>query len=98
MAKIERNLLHFWWVALFLIGCLLFFEQGEKGREILYTELSERLQALEQEESAALVQREDLLLQINSQSDPRYVELILMKELGVVPEGSQKVYFAEKTH
>jgi hypothetical protein len=32
-------------------------------------------------------------LQINSQSDLAWIELTLMKGLGVAPEDSQKVYF-----
>lgn len=33
------------------------------------------------------------MLEINSQSDPAWVELMLMKNLGLVPEGQIKVFF-----
>ena len=38
-------------------------------------------------------EKNDLDLKINSQSDPAWIELVLMKELGVVPEGKIKVHF-----
>jgi len=40
-----------------------------------------------------LADREELRAQIQSQSDPAWVEMILMRELGVVPEGWLKIHF-----
>lgn len=37
-----------------------------------------------------------LTQEIDSLNDPKWVEMILMKELGVVPEGQIKVYFSPK--
>jgi hypothetical protein len=37
--------------------------------------------------------QEKLLLTINSQSDPAWIELVLFRELGLVPEGAAKVWF-----
>ena len=42
-----------------------------------------------------LEEKEDLKLQINSQKDPAWIELTLMKGLGLVPEGQLKVYFTK---
>lgn len=71
----------------------MLFEQGIKNREHDYVMLSQRLSELKQDKEKAFNLRQDLLLQINSQSDPAWVELILMKELGLVPEGQTKVFF-----
>jgi hypothetical protein len=51
------------------------------------------LNDLQVEKEELLLQREELLLNIQSQSDSTWVELILMKRLGLVPEGKTKVYF-----
>ncbi|MCE2983850.1 MAG: hypothetical protein LW832_09830 [Parachlamydia sp.] len=51
---------------------------------------------LQKEKRTALKRQEDLQLQINSQSDPAWIELTLMKGLGLVPEGEQKVYFQKR--
>lgn len=57
--------------------------------------LKKRLSNLHTEKSIALEEKEDLLLQIGSQSDPAWIQMTLMKGLGLVPEGQQKVYFKE---
>jgi len=49
------------------------------------------------EKSEAIKRREALLQQINSESDPAWIELVLMQNLGMVPENQQKVYFMEGT-
>lgn len=82
-----------WWVVAFLLLCAILYEQGLKKRNQHYQQLNEQLISLLQEKQAALQKQEDLLRLINSQSDPTWIELVLMKELGLVPEGEQKVYF-----
>jgi len=85
-----------WGIVLFAILCFMLFEQGIKNREHDYLKLSQRLAELHQDKEKALTLRENLLLQINSQSDPAWVELILMKELGLVPENHLKVFFTRQ--
>lgn len=82
-----------WWVLAFVFACAIIYEQGLKNRDHLYQQLTEQRSALLQEKQEALRQQENLQLQINSQSDLAWVELTLMKGLGLVPEGQQKVYF-----
>ena len=43
----------------------------------------------------ALEKQKGLLRQINSQNDPAWIELMLMKEMGLVPEGQTKVFFTK---
>lgn len=52
-------------------------------------QLKSRLEKMEQEKLFALQAREDLKLRIASQNDPAWIEMILMRDLGVVPEGFQ---------
>lgn len=82
-----------WWVILFILACYMFYEQQQRQRVFEYNRLAETMKDLESKRTEALARREDLLLQINSQSDPDWVELTLIKGLGLVPEGYKKVYF-----
>lgn len=82
-----------WWVFLFLGVTACFYFYGMHEKNLAYRELERRHAELEKEKALALEQQEELLLQINSQSDPQWIEMILKKDLGVVPEGQVKVYF-----
>jgi hypothetical protein len=57
--------------------------------------LKDKLRYLELEKQLVVQEHEDLILQINSQSDPAWIQMTLMKGMGLVPEGQQKVYFIE---
>ncbi len=82
-----------WWVVIFVSVCgLVYFNCVSKKNEVLAT-LDARLETLNAEKSTLLQEKEDLLLQVNSQSDPAWIQLTLMKGLGLVPEGQKKVYF-----
>ena len=48
---------------------------------------------LQKQKSEATEQQDDLLLQKNSLKDYDWIELTLIRELGVVPENSTKIYF-----
>lgn len=55
--------------------------------------LKAKLDDLKMEKMRITEQREELLLYIQSQSDPSWIELLLKKQLGVVREGEKKIYF-----
>lgn len=59
-----------------------------------YIRLKHRSEIIKEQKNQALLLRERLLLQINSQSDPEWIELTLMQGLGLVPEGQTKAYFS----
>ncbi len=82
-----------WWVIAFVFACAIFYEQGLKERDTLYQQLTDQCLSLQKEKQEALHHQQNLQLQINSQSDLAWVELTLMKGLGLVPEGQKKVYF-----
>ena len=85
-----------WWVWVFLLGSYFLFSYAIKKKTETYLTLQNRLVELKNQKEIALQEREDLLLQINSQSDPAWIELVLMKGLGVVPEGQKKIYFKKQ--
>lgn len=85
-----------WWVIAFILCCAIFYENNLEKRELFYQQLIEKQQQLKKEKLAAIKKQENLKHQINSQSDLSWVELTLMRGLGVVPEGQQKIYFEKQ--
>lgn len=82
-----------WWVWLFvLISYAIYdFATVRQEKELHHFEA---LQVERQNLLAREIERhESLLLQMQSQSDPMWIEMMLMRELGVVPEGQTKVVF-----
>ena len=89
----KGGIYHNGWVALFIAACcLIYFNSGGKKNEVIAT-LDGHLKHLQIEKALLLQEKEDLLLQVNSQSDPAWIQLTLKKGLGLVPEGQKKVYF-----
>lgn len=85
-----------WWAGLFLLLCWAIYAKGMQKKKEIFSQLDNKIKTLEQERSTAHLKNEDLLAQINSQSDPAWIELLMMKKLGVVPEGQTKVYFEKE--
>jgi len=84
-----------WWVVLFISFCgVVYFNSVCKKNEVLAS-LDQHLETLSDQKALLLEEKEDLLLQINSQSHPAWIQLTLTKGLGLVPEGQLKVYFSE---
>jgi hypothetical protein len=82
-----------WWVIAFMLLCSIFYEQALKNREAEFQQLTQQLLFLQKEKEKALAKQKKLEMQINSQSDLAWIEITLMKGLGVVPEGQKKIYF-----
>ena len=59
----------------------------------MFVDLKDKVDLLEDKLHLAINTREDLLLQIESQSDPSWTEMLIKKHLGMVPFGQTKVYF-----
>ncbi|MBN1914513.1 MAG: hypothetical protein JW769_01320 [Parachlamydiales bacterium] len=95
--KLSRSVFNkYWWIfCVLLIGAFV-YHQAIQSKNHDIEESTHRLQELEKEKKLALQEREDLLLQIHSQSDPAWIELVLMKKLGVVPMGQIKVHFTNQ--
>lgn len=82
-----------WWMFLFMISCFMVYSHAMHKKQAVCEELEEHLKALQHQKELLNQTHENLIVQINSQSDPAWIQLSLMKGLGVVPEGQQKVYF-----
>lgn len=89
----REHLLSSWWVIAFALLCAILYEQGLKGRHEDMVSLSAHLHQLQQQKEAELAIQADLQTKLASRNDPAWIELVLMKNLGLVPEGYQKVSF-----
>ncbi len=83
----------FWWTALLILFCYGFYLHAMHKKKELFSELKGKVDFLEEQLVAAVETREDLCLQIESQSDPSWTEMLIKKHLGMVPFGQTKVYF-----
>ena len=84
-----------WWVIVFSTLSIAFYFQAAHGRTTIFSDLSLRMQEMESDKLALSQEQDDLDLQLQSETDPAWIEMLLMKELGVVPEGWTKVHFTK---
>jgi hypothetical protein len=84
-----------WWVVSFCLITLCVYLHFIREKKNQIVELSSRKSTMQLERTLAYQERESLRLQIHSQSDPSWIEMILMQGLGVVPEGWIKVHFTK---
>jgi hypothetical protein len=91
--KLEYALKTNWWTILFIICSYYCYEQGLKNRNKDFTKLQIQYHSLQNEKKIISTLHEKLVMQVNSQSDPEWLELVLMKGLGLAPEGQIKVLF-----
>lgn len=82
-----------WWAFLFLTLISVFYFHFYNQKKTSLRELGMRLELMERQKMLALNTQEELELRIASQDDPAWIEMILMRDLGVVPEGFLKVHF-----
>jgi hypothetical protein len=82
-----------WWVIVFcaVVAVVHFHFMKEKKQAVHL--MTARLEEMQKDKSNAMQKRDDLQLRIASQNDPAWIEMILMRDLGVVPEGFLKVHF-----
>lgn len=88
--KLKSNV---WWTAVFCaLTCVAHFH-FIKEKKAAVQSMSARFAEMEKTKWAALQNREELALALASQDDPAWIEMVLMRDLGVVPEGFLKVHF-----
>lgn len=81
------------WTILFIaLSSAVYFQKSGK-RDAAISELTCRLQEMEKRKALVCQERDELQLRLQSQSDPAWIEMVLMRDLGVVPEGWIKVRF-----
>lgn len=89
----DRFIRHYWWVLVFIAICFGMYAHAAHKKQQAISALQSHLQQLYVEQENLLLEKEELLLNIHSQKDPAWIELTLIKGLGLVPDGKIKVYF-----
>lgn len=92
-SKVFKECKASWWVGVFILFTYMLVLKTSHVKEEEIAKLMQQLTTLNHEKSLALKSTVDLSCQIESQKDPLFVEKMLMKKLGVVPEGQVKVRF-----
>jgi len=95
LKRCEGFLFKNWWVLAFALFCLIAYEQAVYKAREAENKLATRMIQLSEEKHRQLARQGDIKLQINSQSDPQWIELTLMRVLGVVPQGQKKITFQQ---
>ena len=88
-----ENFLKNWWVILFFLVASIFYLQGIYNKNRLIQTLYKRREYLSQLKAKLEEEREELLLRIESEKDPDWIELVLKEKLGVKGEKELKVVF-----
>lgn len=82
-----------WWTILVFLFSYFAFDQAMKRKESESQQLQKKLNFLIAEKERAEKEQEMLKLEIANQNDPAWIEMTLMRCLGLVPEGTTKVHF-----
>lgn len=81
------------WVMFFIFICLMVYESNLKHYRQDLEHLQSKVTGLKNEKIEAEALNESLKLKVSSHNDPAWVNLVLMEELGLVPDGQKKIIF-----
>jgi hypothetical protein len=84
---------HNWWVVTFCLCTCFTYLQCVQNKNRVIQELTHKHKIMSEQLEFASSKTSDLRLRIASQEDPAWIEMVLMRDLGVVPEGFVKVHF-----
>jgi len=82
-----------WYVVVFLLLCYIGYDLGVKKHNKTLFEMKCKHEKLLREKIYIAKKKQELNIKLRSQSDHAFIEMMLMKELGVVPENQIKVHF-----
>jgi hypothetical protein len=92
---IDTFVIKSWWMYLVILLSFLCFDISIKKKYKNIAKYQKQVFSLEANKAYAINAKEDLQLRLNSQSDPEWIEMVLMNQLGVVPEGKIKIHFSK---
>ena len=84
-----------WWVLTICLGSGAFHLSATHFKSESIAKLHASISQLSYDKSKALSLQEELRSRIDSQNDPEWIKMMLMRGLGLAPEGSVKVHFEE---
>ncbi len=91
-----NELFRSWWVLLCIFISFGLYEEGCRTLEKDIAFLQSKIITLQEEISLKAEIQKELARDISSQKDPAWIELSLIKNLGLVPEGYTKIYIVPK--
>lgn len=91
--RLIDELISSWWVVAFILFAALAFKPVFSHLDAQQAELIGLLNSLNDQKTEIIAHKEQLRSEIQSLSDPQWVEMILKRELGLVAEGQKKVTF-----
>lgn len=82
-----------WWVILFCLFAVMAYEQKQKEIQIHRLQLQNEMEGLKKKKKQLLLLQKNLSLHLENQKKEEWIELMLMKKLGIVPKDSKKIVF-----
>ena len=82
-----------WWVVAFCATTSFTYLHFMNVKKQELQQLSLRIEEIDCSKQKALCQSSYLRDRISSQTDPAWIEMVLIRDLGVVPAGYLKVHF-----
>lgn len=93
MMTFRRLFLENWWVVALMVMAVAIYAQAIHKKNRLEQKLQEKVKELKITQKEEEEKKEQLLLRLQSQDDPEWMELVLKEKLGVTGEGELKVVF-----
>lgn len=93
MMSFRRLFVQNWWVFAFVAMAIAIYAQAIHKKNRLEQKLQGKVEALKIAKKEEEKQKEEILLRLQSQEDPEWMELVLKEKLGVTGEGELKVVF-----
>ncbi|MFN0065474.1 MAG: hypothetical protein ACKVOH_04475 [Chlamydiales bacterium] len=85
-----------WWVILFFMFSYFFYDQAAHRRNREERRLRSKLEELIAQKEIETTKLEELELKLASREDKAWIEMVLLRKLGLVPEGQTKIHFLEE--
>ncbi len=82
-------------IVVFLLATLMLFERKHRSLKEEERVLQSRITILEEKKQVALQEQRILLQEIASQNDPDWIEMVLIRKLGLIPRGQKKILLLE---
>ena len=91
--QFDQAIIRHWWVLLFVISIMYLYENKIAKLNATTLSFQVQLQELQQKKRSLGIEQVALEQQLASQSDPKWIEFLLIQELGMTPEGQKKIFF-----
>jgi hypothetical protein len=92
---VSKSILRSWWIVAYILMASILYENTQQRRDHLHQQLRRQWEMLKSEKESKLALQKQLNDHLASYNDPKWIELVLMNNLGLVRKGEEKFYFAD---